>query len=1610
MKKTIILVMLLVCSVTQAQIALEIDSEGYYLISSAADLQEFAAFVNDGNQKINGRLTADIDLSGVANFTPIGLYRDNNSTHSGFNRQYQGTFDGGRHVISNLTVNTEEYYEAGLFSRIYKASIKDLGVVNATITTNNVDGRAGVFVGYNRNCTMTNCWSAGNIVLTSTSGVEAFGGIAGAAGVYKNCWTTYSGPIAATNNPSFSNCYSGAEAIAMAPTGELCYKLNEGAGETVYYQTLGTDAYPTLDDTHGVVYLAVDQNCDGTPKGEISYSNSASGTRDPHILADGICTVCGQLPQAADGYYEISTSAALVKFATMVNEVDQSINGRLTADIDLNDVPNFTPIGLYRDSQPKVDINYRGTFDGAKHVVRNLKIETDEYYEAGLFSRLYGGTVKNLGVANIRIRTNNEQCRAGGIAGFNRSGVIENCWTSGVFDIVCPDERPTNPQIGAIAGGSSSGTYSDCWSSFEAPIANGSGSSSNWIGYDNYPEIAEDAKSGALCWFMNNNSFINPKWYQTVGQDDYPTWNNEKGIIYKVLDGFASLNPEDEVSFGEFIANMIIMEKESFNDKTVAYQALLNEYDARVDSWADIMTFKDFCAEYVASQSLKDKVMASIALYAQYIEACEFAIQYLKENDFKSELRTFLENYLEKSAAPSDDYPNGTYLYVVEEHVLNDAQIKAETANVNDLLQRVIATNILPGTEITVTLANHDFKKGLEGWKVEATNDGVTSGGEPSLMSVAYGLNTNFSVEQTLTDVPNGIYMLRINAFTRVDDDIYDPLHVGQLFLNGNSNFVKSISEGLLEKDDAEDGVNCLLTGSQADTEFIYEDKEGYVPSSVNGCSYAFRANRYMNYTAVEVTDSTITLGVRNLGSGLANDWLPFGDVHVYYLGNAEQANEKLTEVLSDYTVRATAILDFPFSQSTDYAKYPNMSEALKGDIAESVEAVSTAMTGEQKMALVNRFSELFNMVYDCRKAYIALMQIADELIDKAVMMHDTGLLDDDGYDAALETGYIALDKYAAGNISAEEAWASVEEMRRICENIGILQQDEDGYYLIKNAQNLVTFSHIVNNGERNANARLTSDIDMSGIENFPPIGQYINASDVAELGVSVLEVNRSYQGTFDGQGHTVSNVKISVDDYEEAGFFSRIWSATVKNLGLVNITVNNLTATRTGAFAGFMYKSTVTNCFTAGDIVLESGYAHPGSFSSSANQTTLTNCWSNYEGVFSPENNGTQVNCHKYESNPNIVADAKSGALCYKLNEGAGETVYYQTLGTDDYPTFDATHGVVYLAVDQKCDGTPKGEISYSNSSDGSRDPHTLVDGICSVCGQLPQAADGYYEISTSAALVKFAAMVNAGDQTINGRLTADIDLSDVSNFTPIGLYRDNNSTHSGFNRQYQGTFDGGRHVISNLTVNTEEYYEAGLFSRIYKASIKDLGVVNATITTNNVDGRAGVFVGYNRNCTMTNCWSAGNIVLTSTSGVEAFGGIAAAAGVYKNCWTTYNGPIAATNNPSFTNCYSGAEAIAMAPTGELCYKLNEGAGETVYYQTIGSDAYPVFDSLHGEVILNADGTYGNTTDITNVKTTPAVEGIFDLSGRRVANGKSVNVKLAKGLYIINGKKVLVK
>ncbi len=96
------------------------------------------------------------------------------------------------------------------------------------------------------------------------------------------------------------------------------------------------------------------------------------------------------------------------------------------------------------------------------------------------------------------------------------------------------------------------------------------------------------------------------------------------------------------------------------------------------------------------------------------------------------------------------------------------------------------------------------------------------------------------------------------------------------------------------------------------------------------------------------------------------------------------------------------------------------------------------------------------------------------------------------------------------------------------------------------------------------------------------------------------------------------------------------------------------------------------------------------------------------------------------------------------------------------------------------------------------------------------------YYEISTAAQLKWFAEKVNAGSNTINGVLTADIDLStlDAEYWAPIGLWSEENLSYT----SYKGKFNGQGHTVSGLVLRKSS--ASGLFGYTQGASISNITV----------------------------------------------------------------------------------------------------------------------------------------------------------------------------------------
>lgn len=123
--------------------------------------------------------------------------------------------------------------------------------------------------------------------------------------------------------------------------------------------------------------------------------------------------------QDKNGVYQIGTAEELAWFADAVNGGQKAINGKLTANINLND-KTWTAFGKY-DYKLEGKSGFAGTLDGDRHIVSGLK-STE-----GLVSCLSSaGTVKNLTV----IGTVSGSSHVGGIAATSY-GAVENCLFDG---------------------------------------------------------------------------------------------------------------------------------------------------------------------------------------------------------------------------------------------------------------------------------------------------------------------------------------------------------------------------------------------------------------------------------------------------------------------------------------------------------------------------------------------------------------------------------------------------------------------------------------------------------------------------------------------------------------------------------------------------------------------------------------------------------------------------------------------------------------------------------------------------------------------------------------------------------------------------------------------------------------------------------------------------------------------------------------------------------------------------------------------------------------------------------------------------------------------------
>ena len=153
--------------------------------------------------------------------------------------------------------------------------------------------------------------------------------------------------------------------------------------------------------------------------------------------------------------------------------------------------------------------------------------------------------------------------------------------------------------------------------------------------------------------------------------------------------------------------------------------------------------------------------------------------------------------------------------------------------------------------------------------------------------------------------------------------------------------------------------------------------------------------------------------------------------------------------------------------------------------------------------------------------------------------------------------------------------------------------EDENGNVTISTAEGLFYFAKKANAGNNFAGktVKLANDIDLNN-EKWTPIGIYDKA-------------NTLFKGTFDGQNHAVTGLKVEESRKNGVGFFGKVYTGTIKNL-TVEGSVSASNCNYVGGIVGHGY-ATITNCTFKGTVgnnnsMQVGGIAGSGGF-------TVTNC-----------------------------------------------------------------------------------------------------------------------------------------------------------------------------------------------------------------------------------------------------------------------------------------------------------------------------------------------------------------------------------------------------------------
>jgi hypothetical protein len=1480
--------------------------DDFYMLSNGSQLYWFARMVNEfGNSGWNARLAEDIDMTDYSDlFEPIG-----NGTNP-----YRGHFDGQQHRISELHINASANY-VGFIGRCGNGALIENLLLDETCSINST-GECVALVGgtYQMagNVTLRNLGNMGNVYATGVQAAGIFGGNTGSQTtlLIENCFST--GAVEGRSDAAALVGWGGSGGKATINNCWSCSEVTGYSESKGLYFARVTDGhlsnnYCTSEVEQQVALISYDEIMDGTLCYKLNGDQSAI-TWFQNL--DNGSEVDDQPLPFSNGHAQVYPKGKMLCDGT----IDPS--GMTYSNNDEVVIPDHH----FEDGFCTVCGQEDTSYTGFLAIIKNANFTNDSNFWTGNEFAVSNGVAEQAGKTfdtHQDITDLENGVYKLRLQGFSRAAALD----SESYENFEEDMMRNTYYYAESAGKRQARRLVDI-------TADGKDAKMNdGVGETQLPNgeyVPSNTAAAAI--YMSKGHYWNAPLYLAVTDGTLRiglTNQINAAGAWSVIDRVRIEYVGNDAEAYALIAQQIADDAQHL-DEVLGQETLKDAYQDILDNAESLTEIDDILDAADQASRLPDQIKLSVAAYESYAAAIgAIYSEWESRDDLVGEDADKLETYLTEENEPSEDFPNGTYLYIVENRQLDAEQLNAEIAFAQQLLQTAILNSASEGSDLTSLIVNPKFDnaEAWNGWTVtqgrtESGYNMVHNGGFTDVFPVAAAYNLTFEVSQEITGLSNGIYALTAQAFHRPGagrEGLFDGTDIipAQLFLGEYATPVMSVYSDQVSYADAQNGVNCRYDATEDESaphngeqtgSVDIDTEEGFIPDNIYTASFAFHGDRYEQTAYGIVKDGKLTIGIRSVDQPWRNKNLTiWGNFRLTFLGESSNA---INNILDQYSDRIELIDQQRYDQ--EYYISQSHIDAIRNKVEEARNADT-----ETQLRLIEEMNAEFAAIPASANAYKRLFEIAQFATDMADGL-EPGELQDQMSEVYNELEGIVVD----GSLTDEEVEQKIAELMTnpIIGGVVYVQGDlydensENGEWNYSQMCSLYPL-------QMNEDGKFVGSVTLQ--DRSRRIGGY------QRVGLYFRRINTVYKCP-DGTRNFITPGRQHFDVQQGGSDFQALNGTYNVVLDLENMTVDFDLQDEYNWDNAVFVTGTLNN--------------RQGSLMRWKNdeQVPLQHMGGGkYVGVVDLVNDNSNpfcsfgiMACRSTDEMVNFSqtvrgswTEARYGSEEQYLEIGSGQEVTDLVRGLDR--TWRISPAGKYLIEFDMDKASMKATLLQTKGNGSEANPY--------------QIADKYDLMSVRDRLID--------GKTVFFKLTSDIDMKGEG-WWPLNSTFNANSYEDGYGKGI--SLDGNKYIIKNLTVaaHQDNGFETGFFGALV-GSVKDLGFYNASVESGiaqNTGILAGLLGTDEGTAVVENCYVHGKLANVDAGSTSAAGAVAGVAvnGTITNVYANANihgegilGDFIGIGSPSLTvvNSYSAGKANGSQATVAIADQQGCSTSNFLYF-----------------------------------------------------------------------------